>query len=99
MGDVFKPLTKEMLEKYQARIKEDPKLIKELLDQYKNLGDSIVSEDLKKEIVSEASEKMKQAITKLPSKDKKLIQTLSESRPIKVSVKLDRQKNTKEVKF
>lgn len=99
MGDTFKPLTKEMLEKYQARIKEDPKLVKELLDQYKNLGDSIVSEDLKKEIVSEASEKMKQAIAKLPSKDKKLIQTLNESRSIKVSVKLDRQKNTKEVKF
>ncbi len=99
MGDTFKPLTKEMLEKYQARMKEDPKLIKELLDHYKNLGDSIVSEDLKKEIVSEASEKMKQAIVKLPSKDKKLIQTLNESRPIKVSVKLDRQKNTKEVKY
>jgi len=42
---------------------------------------------------------MKQAIVKLPSKDKKLIQTLNESRPIKVSVKLDRQKNTKEVKY
>ncbi|MDD2665417.1 MAG: hypothetical protein PHD13_01355 [Methanocellales archaeon] len=95
-------MTKKAMEELHEKIKKDPKLAGEFARDFEGGLASqgyFLTEEFRKKLAMEAESKMKNALKKIPASDKKLNKKIESGEEIKVKVKIDREKKTKDIKI
>jgi len=97
-----KPLTKKAMGELHEKIKKDPKLAGEFAKDFEGGLAShgyFLTEEFRKKLITESENKMKNAMKKIPARDKKLNKKVEKGEVIQVKVKIDRENKTKDIKI